>query len=134
MLHVKPEVSTGRINPTTLLPEEETRELETSVLLTNGQGVVIGGLIQDKDDVTIKKVPFLGDCYMIGLLFQRRETKRDRSEIIVTLVPRIVDFDCNDCSEEGEQLERATTRLLYPNLNRIPRPEPRIKDAARRPR
>ena len=49
LLKVKPEVSTGQINPETGLPEEDTSEVETNLLLDDGQGIVIGGLIQERD-------------------------------------------------------------------------------------
>ena len=51
LLHVKPEVSKGEVNPETGLPEEETTELETDVMLDDGQGMIIGGLIKEIDSV-----------------------------------------------------------------------------------
>ena len=98
LMRIKPEVSSGEINPETLLPEETTRELETDVLVSDGQGVVIGGLIQESDSNTQSKIPWLGDIYVIGKLFQKREIQKSRSEIIVTLVPRIIPFD-NCCAD-----------------------------------
>ena len=134
LLHVKPEVSDGQINPTTLLPEEETRELETSVLLNDHQGVVIGGLIQERDDTVIRKLPFLGDVKYVGKLFQRRETSRSRSEIVVALIPHIVELDqCHqpvpqDCEELNRDFQRTDMPLFYGPLQRACRPEPRLPD------
>tara|TARA_R110002049_G_scaffold4601_5_gene32580 strand:+ start:802304 stop:804799 length:2496 start_codon:yes stop_codon:yes gene_type:complete len=121
MMQVKPEVSDGQINPDTLLPEEETREVETSVLLDNHQGVVIGGLIQETDRTVIHKLPWLGDVKHVGKLFQRRELRRRRSEIIVTLIPHII--ECGPATERDViDYERATSPLLHGPLKRACRP------------
>ena len=134
MMQVKPEVSNGQINPDTLLPEEETRELETSVLLNNHQGVVIGGLIQENDRTVIRKLPWLGDVKHIGKLFQRREAVRSRSEIIIALVPHIINLDEHPERDHFDRerwhmdYERTNGPLLYGPLQRVCRPEPRLPD------
>ena len=133
-MDVKPEVSSGEINPDTLLPEEETRELQTSILLNNHQGIVIGGLIQERDSTVIRKLPCLGDIKYVGRLFQRREAVRSRSEIIISLVAHIVEIDgypTEPCDHEADQiqLQRTQTPLLYGPLQRNCRPwEPRLPD------
>ncbi len=130
LMQVKPEVSDGEINPVTLLPEEETREVETSVLLDNHQGVIIGGLIQEKDRIVIKKLPWLGDFRYVGKLFQRREAVRSRSEIIVALIPHIVER-CVQDERSAIDLERTESPLLLGPLQRNCRPwEPRLPDSA----
>ncbi len=77
LMKVKPEVSTGQINPDTKLPDSKTTQVETSVLLPDGHGIVIGGLIQEEDIENQAKIPFLGDIWIIGWLFQHRETRRE---------------------------------------------------------
>ncbi len=138
MMQVKPEVSNGQINPSTLLPEEETRELETSVLLNNHQGVVIGGLIQENDRTVIRKLPWLGDVKHVGKLFQRREEIRSRSEIIIALVPHIIEMDEHPERENFDherwrlEYERTNGPLFYGPLQRGCRPwEPRMPDVVR---
>ena len=134
LMRVKPEVSEGQINPVSLLPEEETTEVETDVLLCNGQGIVIGGLIQEKDSNIQSKIPFLGDLHLIGKLFQKKELIKRRTEIIVTLVPRVVPFDPSYHQRTMEELQRTHTPLVYGPLCRYPRPwEPRMPDAVCNP-
>jgi type II secretory pathway component GspD/PulD (secretin) len=135
LMEVKPEVSNGQINPETLLPEEETRELETSVLLNNHQGMVIGGLIQENDRTVIKKLPWLGDIRHVGKFFQNRKSTRSRTEIIVALVPHIVNVDeClnhDQCDLERQvmEYERVDTPLLHGPLQQTCRPwEPKLPD------
>ncbi|QDT09075.1 hypothetical protein [Planctomycetes bacterium K23_9] len=137
MMKVKPEVSNGQINPTTSLPEEETRELETSVLLGNHQGVVIGGLIQENDRTVIRKLPWLGDVKHVGKLFQRREATRSRTEVIIALVPHIIELDehperdCLDHEGWHTDYDRTNGPLFYGPLQRACRPwEARLPDSA----
>jgi type II secretory pathway component GspD/PulD (secretin) len=134
LMRVKPEVSSGRVNPDTLLPEEQTRELESDVLLADGQGVVIGGLLQEKDSSTRRKIPFLGDLFLIGKLFQRHELTKERSEIVITLVPRILDCECIRDERDIIDAERSQTPIFEGPLNRLPRPwEPMMPDPIRNP-
>lgn len=134
VMRVKPEVSSAKIDPETLLPTEKTTEVETDVLLNSGQGIVIGGLMQEKDIEGQSKVPFLGDLYLIGRLFQRRSTTRQRTEIVVTLVPRIVNPGDPATERDAIDGERSQTPLLDGPLLRHARPwEPQLPDAVERP-
>ncbi|MDV6034901.1 MAG: hypothetical protein F9B45_33385 [Phycisphaera sp. RhM] len=135
LLQVKPKVSSGEINPDTLLPEETTREVETSVMLDNHQGMIVGGLIQEEDRVVIKKLPWLGDVKHVGKFFQRRETSRARTEIIVALIPHIIDpcrdghYSEDDPMRKQIEWQRTENRLFNGPLNRECRPwEARLPD------
>jgi len=135
IMTVSPEISSGEINDATGLPDKSTTEVETAVILNDGRGIIIGGLIQEADTDKQSKVPFIGDLWAVGRAFQRRVGVRDRSEIIVALVPRIVPDSGAICPEEESELYRATTPLLDPNLKRYPRPgEGTLPDAMRDPR
>lgn len=122
LLHVKPEVSKGQVNPETGLPEEETSELETDVMLDDGQGMIIGGLIQESDSVTQSKIPYLGDVRGIGWMFRKSEVVKERVEIIVALVPRIQPYDAEWQEYEQGELVRASVPLFEGPLNRTYRP------------
>ena len=130
---VKPEVSSGRINPVTELPEEETTEIETTVMLPDGHGIVIGGLIQETETEGQSKIPIVGDLWLVGRLFQHRELQRKRTEIIIALVPHIVPYPPMIQRRECDQFNRATTPLTYGPLLETPRPwEPSLPDAGQR--
>jgi len=129
LMQIRPKVSTGEVNPSTGLPEEETTEVQTDVLLGSGHGVVIGGLIQEKDDVASNKYLGLGEVRWIGPLFQRRESVKSRREIIVALVPHVLPL--SPCEQERNDFSVMRTRdpLLADALDRFPRPyEPRLPD------
>jgi len=134
LMKVKPVVSTGQINPDTKLPEEETTEVETSLILRDGHGIVIGGLIQEEDIEVQQKVPFVGDLWLVGRLFQRRQIDRKRTELIVTLIPHIVPYHPECYQREAEQFCRATTPIVHGPLLPYPRPfEPVFPDASQPP-
>ncbi|WP_197443687.1 hypothetical protein [Maioricimonas rarisocia] len=136
LMTVKPEVSTGEVNPLTGLPQEETTEIETTVMLNNGKGMVIGGLIQEADTEDQSKLPIAGDLWLVGKLFRRVRTVRSRSEIVIALVPRLVPYTPSYSAQEEDRLLRATSPLLGPHLERIDRRplEPELPDAIRNPR
>ncbi len=132
MLSVKPEVSSGQINPDTGLPEEETSEVETNVMLADGKGMVIGGLIQEKTNNTRSQVPKLGNIPVVGKLFRNRDDEIGRSEVIFVLIPRVispyqdetavdVDVAQMNCRDQLDVM-RTETRLVDPNLNLVARP------------
>ena len=136
LMKVKPEVSTGLVNTETGLPQEATTEITTNVLLNDGEGLIIGGLIQEEKGDAQAKVPKLGDTWMVGRLFQRREQTRRRSEIIVALIPRILHAEAPGITPEcgGLRLDRSTTPLFHGPLHDQPRHgEPMLYDAVENP-
>jgi hypothetical protein len=132
LLHVHPEVSTGKINPLTNIPDKSTTELETDVMLRNGQGMIIGGLINETDSTVQSKIPYLGDLWRVGVLFKRSEVNKERSEILVALVPRIMPFTPEVQAYGQGELVRASTPLFQGPLVRTSRPyDPVLPDGRR---
>jgi type II secretory pathway component GspD/PulD (secretin) len=132
LLSVKPEVSSGQVNPETGLPEEETTELETDIMLYDGQGMIIGGLIKETDSVTQSKIPWLGDVKGLGWFFRNTEVTKDRVEIIVALVPRIQPYDPEYQAFEQGELVKTGVPLMHGPLKRTYRPwDPVLPDGNR---
>jgi type II secretory pathway component GspD/PulD (secretin) len=132
LLSVKPEVSSGQVNPETGLPEEETTELETDIMLQDGQGMIIGGLIKETDSVTQSKIPWLGDVKGFGWFFRNTEVTKDRVEIIVALVPRIQPYDPDYQAFEQGELVKTGVPLMHGPLKRNYRPwDPVLPDGNR---
>lgn len=129
VMRIKPEVSTGNVDPDTGLPAEETTEVETDVMLSDGQGLVIGGLIQEKDSNIQNRIPVLGSIPYLGVLFQKRAVERSRSEIIVTLVPRILPYDPIRQERNDFDVQRTIDPLTVGAIHSAPRPyEPKMYD------
>ena len=134
LMRIKPEVSEGQIDPDTGLPAEDTVEVETDVLLNDGQGLVIGGLIQEIDSNVQSKVPWLGDIPYAGVLFQKRQLIKSRAEIIVTLIPHVMPYTPIVAAHNDHRVMRTNDLLLSPPLNRFPRPyEPQLPDTFTNP-
>jgi type IV pilus assembly protein PilQ len=66
------------------------REAETSLLIDDGHTAVIGGIYTRNTGSNVDQVPFFGDIPLLGVLFQRRRKRDDRSELLIFLTPRIV--------------------------------------------
>ena len=71
------------------VPVVDTRKANTSLLLKDGQIVVIGGLRRQEKTKEIDQIPILGDLPIIGELFRNTNTVINNSELIVLLSPRI---------------------------------------------
>ena len=67
-----------------------TRTLESTVLVEDGQIIVLGGLIQDSQSDTTQKLPFLGDIPIAGALFRYDTKAKSKTNLMVFLRPTIV--------------------------------------------
>ncbi len=66
-------------------------EINTNVLVDNGETVVLGGIFEQQTANTQTKVPFLGDLPYVGRLFRKDVKKDNKSELLIFVTPRIVD-------------------------------------------
>jgi type IV pilus assembly protein PilQ len=73
------------------VPSIDTRELETQVLVANGDTVVLGGIFQDEKSSREEKVPWLGDIPVAGALFRRRGNETKKRELLIFVTPTIVE-------------------------------------------
>jgi general secretion pathway protein D len=69
------------------------RSLESTVLVDDGQIVVLGGLIQDDQNAAVDKVPLLGDIPYLGALFKYETRNRKRTNLMIFLRPVILRDD-----------------------------------------
>ncbi len=67
-----------------------TRTAETSLSLKDGESVVLAGLIQPQDRITVQKVRGLGDIPVLGEMFKATTREVDITEVILTITPHIV--------------------------------------------
>lgn len=88
-LEVKPKVSSYQMS--TAGPIITTREANTTVMVKSNETVVIGGLINEKDLEAVEQMPILGDLPILGYLFKRHQSSKDRVELLVFLKPIILD-------------------------------------------
>jgi len=70
-----------------------TEQVVTNVMVKSGDTLVIAGLITDKLTDTKKKVPFLGDVPVFGLIFQKTEKAIVKTDLIIFMTPHIITPD-----------------------------------------
>ncbi len=66
------------------------RSAKTSVVMKDKDTVVIGGLIQDRDETIVNKIPLLGDIPVLGWLFKTKSAHREKTNLVILLTPRII--------------------------------------------
>jgi len=88
-LHVNSEQKVVTSESDTGVPVADNRTAETSLLLKDGQVVVMGGLRRKETTKQTKQVPLLGDIPLVGLLFKSTNTVETNSELIVLVSPHI---------------------------------------------
>ena len=67
-----------------------TQQATTQVLVTDGGTVVIGGVIQTQNSLSVSQVPLLGDIPYLGNLFKHRTVTTTNQELIFFITPRII--------------------------------------------
>jgi type IV pilus assembly protein PilQ len=67
-----------------------TQQATTQVLITDGGTVVVGGVIQTQNTLSVDQVPLLGDIPYLGNLFKHRSVKTTNQELIFFITPRII--------------------------------------------
>ncbi len=89
-LEINPDVSQPSVVVPGTAPAIDGRNAKTTVLVRDGETIVIGGLISDAFRDTIKKVPLLGDIPILGWLFKSKTKTRERVELLIFVTTRIL--------------------------------------------
>ena len=71
-------------------PTTTKRATKTSIVVRDAQTVVIGGLMQERDEEGISKIPLLGDIPILGWLFKHKSKTTRKTNLLVFLTPHIV--------------------------------------------
>ena len=91
VLDIAQEVSSLSSSATTIDVITNKRTLTTSVMVPNDGVIVLGGLIDDSIEETIKKVPLLGDIPVIRNLFRHKKKTRVKRNLMIFIHPKILD-------------------------------------------
>jgi general secretion pathway protein D len=98
-------VGTGAGNPltqTTPLPIFHLKQVVTSVIVWDGQTVVLGGLISENVTKTKDKIPVLGDLPLVGRLFRSESSMSKKKNLLIFVTPKIIDPAGNRVHSEEE--------------------------------
>jgi pilus assembly protein CpaC len=94
-MEVAPEVSDlDFTNAITLsgyvVPGLTVRRVATTVELADGQSFAVAGLLKDDVRESVKKIPFLGDIPILGVLFRSSEFQKNETELVIIVTPHLV--------------------------------------------
>jgi len=90
-LRVKKDELAGFTNsPVGDIPLISKREINTAVLVDNGQTVVIGGVYEFNSREDLRKVPFLGDVPVLGNLFRTKRNGTEKAELLIFVTPKVL--------------------------------------------
>src|SRR5271170_1123246 len=79
-------VASGGVN----VPSIDTRAITTQVLVSDGQTVVVGGILQTTETDNETKVPYLGDIPVLGNLFKTTTKINKKDELLIFVTPKII--------------------------------------------
>lgn len=96
-VEVHPEFNTpvGNFNAD-IPPTINSRVLDSTVRLKDGETIILGGLISEAETENINKVPILGNIPLIGRLFRNKSTSLMKSELVIFITPHVFYGDGND--------------------------------------
>ncbi len=89
-LKIFTKVSEPKYYPGVDVPGEITREAETSVVLREGDTLVIGGLMRDRKVEDVSKVPVLGDLPFIGTFFRSKTESYTKQELVIFITAKVI--------------------------------------------
>jgi type II secretory pathway component GspD/PulD (secretin) len=91
-VEITPEVSTkvGVTEQIYALPVTSERKAKTTIRVKDGETIIIGGLIQNQEQETIRKIPIIGEIPLIGYLFSKRSRTKTQTELVFYITPRLL--------------------------------------------
>lgn len=107
MLDISQEVSDAQQNTTSGIdsPIILTRRINTSVVVENGQTLVLGGIISETKGSSQTKIPLLGDIPIIGYLFRNTSIGKTKTELVIMITPLIIN-DTEFASRISDEIRR----------------------------
>ena len=75
------------------VPSINTNEIQTNVLVGNGETLVLGGILQEDANSSERKTPILSDIPFLGKAFRRKIARQDQQELLVFITPTLVRQD-----------------------------------------
>lgn len=122
-LSIEQEISSvARGSSQSLTPTISQRKIQSSVSVTSGQTVLLGGLISEQQQRGRDGVPVLGDLPVIGEAFRSNQNNATRTELIILIRPQVIK-DSLDAQMVAEQM-RSQLRIMQEPSRNVPLPRP----------
>ncbi len=72
------------------VPPVNTREIETQVLVDNGETIVLGGIYEQTSTTNVNSIPWFGELPMLGFLFRDQKITDKKNELLIFVTPKIL--------------------------------------------
>ncbi len=111
-----------------LAPRYSERSTDTSISVKDGEVVILGGLMRDSKTLNQNKVPLLGDIPIIGGLFRSTTTNTNKTELMIFLVPHVVEGDRDSkalVDRQSAKIRRAIPELQKVHPSLVPTEDPK---------
>ena len=95
-IHPNIDVFKGRVSSHEMASAElgypliDTRTTQTSLTVKSGSTIILGGLMQDKDELVNKKIPLLGDIPLLGRLFRYKYRNREKKNLLIFITATLL--------------------------------------------
>ena len=101
------------------IPALATREAEAVIHVSNGNSMVIGGLLNSEDGKTVSRIPLLSNIPIIGEFFKHTSRTRDKRELIIIITPHLIGEDTQ--WPMSDQMKEAFNegQTEYGSMNRV---------------
>ncbi len=100
-----------------------SRETNTSAVIKDGNYIMLGGLMSDKVEETITKVPLLGDIPVLGWLFKSKTTTVGKTNLVILMRPKIIRSAIQSSALIKEKMEKRDGFVEKQNGGEEPHPE-----------
>jgi type II secretory pathway component GspD/PulD (secretin) len=94
------------------------RKAETSLVIKSGHAIYLGGIIDIKNDLNIRKIPLLGDIPVLGNLFKSIAKTKSKTELMVLITPHII-----NTASEADMM----TKEFKDKLNQIAKMQKKVQ-------
>jgi general secretion pathway protein D len=100
-------------------PTIQQRKIHTTVSIADGEGLTLGGLIQERDNLVKKQVPLAGDIPVLGNLFKHKDDTIARTELLIMITPRVV-RNVHQANAITDEFREQLNLSLRPDHDRAP--------------
>jgi len=109
----------------------DSRKYDTEVAVEDGQTLVIGGILRQQESEVIHRVPILGHIPILKLLFSKKDTDRETTELIAFITPSVLTTraEADAATKHARQESQAIDDMLPPDLQKSELPVPGAQTA-----
>jgi general secretion pathway protein D len=128
LLDIEQEVSSVSTTTTSTInsPTITERRVKTSVVVNNGDALVLGGMIQNSKTITKSQIPLVGDIPILGSVLSNKDNQKSKTELIVLITPHVI-RNLNEARQVTDEFRRELTASFHGSA-----PSKKMQESVRR--